>query len=169
MYVLVLIPRSYFLNYSHNLTKSFLQDFFPSFLLTVESDDIDPLCKLILGNGQHLRFCVAISTSSYFEYIIRYPYGLNFACFKEKVSFKTTEAIAEAAGKSYYERMIRCRSTYIAPLESDTSFLFISRAYLSNAVFVYRENPIDKKIYLENLSTNVSIVDEINSFDFVEY
>lgn len=132
----------------------------------MENDSVDPLCKLI--PMEHYRFCVAVSRSSYFAERIRYPQPTTSACSKEEVSFRTVEAITKAAGKPYFERMTLCRLEY-ENFREGKCFLYISRAYLSNAVFVYRRDPTDGKIYLENLSTNISIVDEINSFDLVEY
>jgi hypothetical protein len=50
----------------------------------------------------------------------------------------------------------------------EDSHVYVSRAYKSNEVFVYLEDDLEEKIYLENLYVNVSIVDELNSFDIVE-
>lgn len=92
----------------------------------------------------------------------------GYYCRKEKVSFKTEEGVKLAAGKSYYERMTYCYTRSLVD-GKELSFEYISRAYRSNEVFVYRRDTSNQKIYLENLSTNVSIADELNSFDFVEY
>jgi len=136
----------------------------------VRSNDIDPLCKLISGETdlrkQHYRFCVVVSRSSYFRDKIKYPRRKAHPCHEEYVSFRTAEGVIAAAGKSFHERLMPCQFT---PIDSEEeSFLFISRAYMSNQVFVYRRDLGNGKIYLENLSSNVSIVDELNSFDFVE-
>ena len=67
----------------------------------------------------------------------------------------------------YHERVVLCHTKHVSPFKGER-FLYISRAYRSGQVFVYRRDPWDEKIYLENLYTNVSIVDELNSFDFIE-
>ena len=85
-----------------------------------------------------------------------------------EISFKTADGIKEAAGKTYHERMTSCVCRALDPDEDVASF-YLSRAYISDHVLVYTKRNSDGKIYLENLSTNVNIVDEINSFDFVEY
>jgi hypothetical protein len=64
--------------------------------------------------------------------------------------------------------MTLCPSKRIGSNEEINVSLFISRSYLSNQVLVYLRDPLDGRIHLENLSTNVGIVDELNSFDFVE-
>lgn len=110
---------------------------------------------------------MAISSSSEFKDKINYPLPNPHICEERLVSFRTSEGIKEAAKKYYYERMTLCESTYVNPSLGD-SFLYISRAYKSNEVFVYVLDRTDNKIYLENLSTNISVADELNSFDFVE-
>lgn len=138
-----------------------------------ESDAIDPLCKLVSKDpynfeNQYFRLCVAVFRSSYFEDNTVYPEKRNsHACKMKEVSFRTKEALDAANGRSYRERMIFCNSRYVEP-DNEPIFLYISRAYLSNQVFVYQHDLSDGKIYLENLSTDISIVDELNSFDFVE-
>jgi len=51
--------------------------------------------------------------------------------------------------------------------EGNSHYLYISRAYQSNQVFDIPDGS-HQIIYLENLSINVTIKDELNSFDFVE-
>lgn len=141
------------------------------FSVAAENNSLDPLCKLVSEergpHNRHHRFCVAVSTSSYFEDQIRYPRHRPYPCYKEQIFFRTTDGIQEAAGRSYYERMTRCLSIS-GNAEISWPMLYISRAYRSNEVLVYRRNSPDEKIYLENLSSNISIIDELNSFDFIE-
>lgn len=139
----------------------------------MKRDDIDPLCKLISGKiNQHSRLCTAINRSDYFKNKIRYPNTEPYPCDEQKISFKTAEGVEEAriSGKSYHERMILCLISMFIDREETESFtdLFISRAYKSNYVFVYIRNPSNGKIYLENISSNISVIDELNSFDFTE-
>lgn len=146
----------------------------PFLFSTVKSIDvhIDPLCKQITAGtpgNQHHRLCVAVCRSSYFKNQIDYPHIITYPCYKEEVSFRTEEGMKKAAGKSYVEQMTRCHSMISGFPEIEDASIYISRAYLSNTVFVYRRDSNDGKIYLENLSVNISVVDELNSFDFVEY
>ena len=60
-------------------------------------------------------------------------------------------------GRLFHERMAFCGFGF-----------YISRAYTSNEIFVYCKNVLDEKLYLENLSVNLSIIDGLNSFDFIE-
>ena len=141
-------------------------------LFTVKRNDVDPLCKSVSNSkfdprNQHYRFCVAVSRSAYFENEIMYPENIPYDCSIQEVSFRTVEGLRETAGRIYHERMMFCSVEY-SSLLGGGSFLYISRAYRSNEVFVYHRNS-DGMIYLENLSSNVSVADEINSFDFVEY
>lgn len=100
-----------------------------------------------------------------------YPMRMPHNCEVNKVSFRTTEAIKEVTfngSSTYFERMMPCSLYHPQPDEDETVTLYISRAYMSNQVFVYRLNPTTNEIFLENLSFNVSILDELNSFDFPE-
>jgi len=108
--------------------------------------------------------------SSYFKDEVDRQRHSPHPCYKKEVSFRTPEAMKQAADRSYHEQMSLCFSTHGRPLQSQKheSFLYISRAYRSNQVFVYRQDREDERIYLENLSYNISIFDELNSFDFVE-
>ena len=63
--------------------------------------------------------------------------------------------------------MILCPSVYKYP-EKGIGSLYISRSYMSNRVFVYLQDPVDGNIYLENLSDNIGVIDEIYSFNFIE-
>lgn len=137
----------------------------------MERKDLDPICKLISSEThQHYRICVAVHRSSHFKDKLKYPPLTTNPCFEREVSFKTVQGIKEAAGKPHYERMLLCSSEYAHGQVGGKRFshLYISRAYRSNEVFVYLYDHTDKKIYLENFSTNIAIVDELNSFDFVE-
>lgn len=109
---------------------------------------------------------MAVSRSAYFKEEIDYPrQGSTYNCVEKEVSFRTGEAIEGATGKTYHENMIPC---HIYNKLNTNDILYISRAYRSLQVFVYRADPSDGKIYLENLSFNICVVDELNSFDFVE-
>lgn len=134
----------------------------------------DPLCKLVSNrlidpNNQYHRLCVAVSRSSLYAAKIKYPHPGNIrTCDEIEVSFRTKRGSAKAAGVTYYERVVLCYSVLANRRRKKESFLYISRAYKSNQVFLYRFNPSDRKMYLENLMTNINIMDELNSFDFVE-
>lgn len=133
------------------------------------SNDVDPLCKLVMDDtynqNQYYRLCVVVSRSSYFKHELPYPDGWPIhSCEVKELSFRTTAALGEASGMSYYERMTHCTFRDA----TGESYLYISRAYLSSQLFVYLLDPADGKLYLENLSTNISIVDELNSYDFIE-
>jgi hypothetical protein len=135
---------------------------------TADRNDIDPLCRIVSAdtndaNNQHRRLCVAVLTSSYFKEMVRYPQPNVYSCNEEEVAFR----IAEPDGRTYTERMMRCSFTYVNPLKGQ-HFLYISRAYKSDHVFAYIRDPADQKLYLEVMCTNVTVVDELNSFDFVE-
>lgn len=148
--------------------KRFLINWF--YTCVVDEDDADPLCRLVPDElpeqNQHYRLCVAVSRSSYFKSKVLYPGREVYPCVEMQVSFRTKEAL-EVADDLYYEKMIPCESRY-ADIRRGQSLMYISRAYKSNEVFVYTLDFSDGNIYLENLSTNISIIDEINSFDFVE-
>lgn len=139
-------------------------------LSAAESNEIDPLCKLVSDrvidpNNQHYRLCSAVSNSSYFKGKYSGWASRRGTCTRRKVSFRTVEGIKNAADTEFYERMIFCGSTSLGP--GNVLILYISRAYLSNHVLVYQGSR--HAIYLENLSANISVVDELNSFDFIEY
>ena len=110
---------------------------------------------------------MSVSRSSYFRGKIRYPGQVAYSCDEREISFRTRDARNKAGKKSYRERMIHCHTGYVKPQEGE-NLLYVSRAYKSNEIFAYSYNPSDAKYYLENLSTDVSIIDELNSFDFVE-
>lgn len=84
--------------------------------------------------------------------------------FEKEVSFRTEEALVQSAGESYRERMMIC---FLRTIDFNIpTSVYISRAYESNQVFVYSQDFLDQKIYLENLVVNVSIVHEPLSFNF---
>jgi hypothetical protein len=80
-------------------------------------------------------------------------------CYYQEVSFQTSDAKREAArtGK-YYEWMIYCKAQTVG--SNTEAHFYVSRAYKSYEMFVYRAVTPSYAIYLENLSTNVSIVDD---------
>lgn len=142
------------------------------FLFTAERNNFYPLCKVVSEetydlNNEGQRLCAAVTTSSPFKDKIRYLQFPEHPCYLETVSFRSEEGVKKSYGKLYRERMTLCHSLFINPLMRE-SFMYISRAYRSNQVFVYLRDPLDQKIYLENLSINLSVVHELNSFDFVE-
>ena len=61
--------------------------------------------------------------------------------------------------------MIRC---YVTLVNGDDHFFYISRAYNPHQVFVYSVDPTNGDIYLEIMSTDVSIVYELYNFGKVE-
>jgi hypothetical protein len=83
------------------------------------------------------------------------------------ITFKSAAGKEMAAGKSYQELMICC---YISLFDEDSYGKFcISRAYNPNQVFVYVPDPSNRnKFYLENLNTNVHIVQEQYNLGDVE-
>lgn len=135
--------------------------------LAVETNRMDPLCQLISGDeydasNQHTRFCVAISTSLHSERKVPYKFGFPSPCREMEIAFKTPRATEEVAKKLYSERMTSCHT-----IEGENIFYF-SRSYLSNAAFVYRRDTSSEKIYLEALSSNLGIKDELNSLNLIE-
>ena len=142
----------------------------------MESYSIDPLCKLITStasddsSNEHDRFCSKICASSYFSDDRMAKYSLITAtlpCQSIEISFRTLDGIKSAAEETYRELMAPCLCRFLGSIDG-LNYLYISRAYVSNQILVYNGGHMDGRIYLENLSTHVSIVDEINSFDFVE-
>ena len=130
-------------------------------IFTVKENHKDPLCKLISGDeydsdNQHNRFCVAISKALHFEKEVPRKFGFPSPCSEEEIAFKNSKATRRV----YHERMTSCRST-----DGEIIFYF-SRSYLSNGAFVYRRDT--EKIYLEALSTNLGIRDELNSLNTIE-
>ena len=135
---------------------------------TAESNETDPLCKMISGdtkdpNNQHYRFCVAVSRSSHFKNELKYPYGTeSYPCVEHEILFKTDAGKAEAGNVRYFEQMTLCHSRPLVGPVTDI-YMYISRAYESNKLFVYLLAPTQHasngNVYLQNLFTNVSIVD----------
>lgn len=140
---------------------------------TAERDDLDPLCKLIsksILENQHYRLCVALFRSSYFKDKFAYPILENryreIRCYETVISFKTEEAIRQAADNIYSERMTKCRTVSL-DTNAEVS-LYVSRAYITHQVFLYRRDPSDQKIYLENLTVDLNLITDYNFFDDVE-
>lgn len=109
-------------------------------------------------NDQHYRLCVAVLGSFSYKKLIKYPERDVWPCWTKRISFRTPEGKKEAADGAYFERVTLCHSTYV---NSDLGemVLYISRGYESNRIFVYRHN-VDDSIYLENLSTNIDVVED---------
>ena len=140
-------------------------------LLTVDSGTVDPLCKFIIWWDDYNfydRLCMAVCNSAYFVDQFNYAVYRPHECQINKVSFRTEEGMDESAGKSYRERMACCFCINTRQMLAET-YVYISRAYMSNRIFIYRHDTSDhEKIYLETVMTNLNVVDELNSFDFVE-
>ena len=62
--------------------------------------------------------------------------------------------------------MIYCKSQFLKT-KAEAHF-YVSRAYKSGQMFVYRYDSQSGKIYLENLSTNVSIIDPDDEESYAE-
>jgi len=131
---------------------------------------LDPVCQLNNGyfeTNQGYRLCEIVLAVSYFKSLIRNSQRIiSGICHSKKISFRSTEAIEEAGEKLYYELMIRC---VMGGSDVKSSTLYISRAYNPNEVFVYlSDHSFSENVYLETLSTHVSIVKENYNFDNVE-
>jgi hypothetical protein len=99
-----------------------------------------------------------VLNSLYFRDKIRYSPKSDFiyGCKKMEVSFRTEDAIANANDKYYEEWMLWCLAESI---ESDTQTeYFVSRAYRPNNVFVFTRDYSSREMYLENLSSGISVV-----------
>lgn len=110
--------------------------------------------------NQNHRICLSVLGSAYFKGEIAYYsklHGRN-GCYYQKITFQTEDAKREAARSGEYcEWMIYCRAQVIST-KAEAHF-YISRAYHSNRMFVYRYDLRRSEVYLENLSTHVSILD----------
>lgn len=121
------------------------------------------MCRLNLlfmgiENLEGPRLCAIVLMSSYFKEKVKYLREKQpVSCTKRYISFRTVNARDEVAGKLYFEFMAQCD---VVMVNGTDGFYFISRAYNSNQVFVYSYNNPDGKLYIENLSTNVNIVDD---------
>lgn len=129
----------------------------------------DPVCKVSLQSiekSQGSRLCTIVLMSAGFRSRVKdirqsYP----IVCNRNLISFRTAEAINVAAEESYYELMVTCN---VRMIDNNEDFFFISRAYNANQVFVYSLQNPERKLYLENLSTNVSIIHDYYNFGTVE-
>ena len=83
-------------------------------------------------------------------------------CSVIEVSFRTPAAIQllEETGQQqpYQERMTRCVSADINDPNRRVS-IYLGRGYKANQLYVYQRVKPEGKVYLVNLSTNVSIAD----------
>ena len=130
---------------------------------------IDPLCKLVTEvtdghyRGLHFRLCMAVCGP--LDMALPRPHQ----CHRRKVAFASAEAL-ERPPPLRYERMALCECTSMSqPLKGEPrNEIYVSRAYMSNQVFIYRKHPTSRKYYAVDLLTDVSIVDEVNSLDFPE-
>lgn len=124
----------------------------------------DPICKLIppqLAWNQNHRICQSVLGSAAFKdeivYISR-PQRRD-DCSKRRIFFQTPEGESDAARTGEYEEwMVYCLGKRIAD-KAEINIL-VSRAYQSGHMFVYRMVPPNYHAYLDNLSSNVSIIDD---------
>ena len=140
-------------------------------LYTAESYELDPICQFnFAGSLEDIkvtRLCAIILQSASFKKKVKYPVpDIINRCYLMEVSLRSKEAIEKANKNYYFERMVLCR----APLRDseEKEYFYISRAYNPNEVFVYTADPRNGRIYLKNLSINVSIVHERYNFGNIE-
>ena len=103
---------------------------------------------------------MAVFNSKYFEEKAMYPKNIDevaWECKLEMVSFQTKHGRREA-NRVFCERLLECK--YTSSKRSDGFHYYLSQAYRSNEVFIYFQNPYTSKIYLENLSTNVRLLND---------
>ena len=117
------------------------------------------------STSQWNRICVSVLGSMYFKTKIKYAQSAHNEdpCQYIEVTFRTAEAkrVLEMAPQNYYEWMIVCEAKKVTTTDEEGIHFFISRAYASNQVFVYSADYKNGVVYLENLSTNVSVIDDI--------
>lgn len=82
-----------------------------------------------------------------------------------EISFKTEEGAQEAADRVYSEFLVPCLAT---TSDGSEAVFYISRGYNPYQVFVWIRNPLNMQIYLQNLSTGVSLAHELYNFGNVE-
>ena len=130
----------------------------------------NPVCSLNTGgheNNKGFRLCAQVLKSPYFKDRVRYPSRIQAeACFIEEISFKITEALEEAAQKTYYEQLIFCYAIMKDPYKVEP--IYLSRAYNPNQVFVYFEDYSENRFHLKALFTDVGIVHEPYRFNDIE-
>lgn len=140
----------------------------------MEDRELDPVCKLNSADyddNADLRLCSIVFNSSYFKTKVEYIKPmLNKFYYREKISFRTEEGIRKTLHQSdkYYEILLGCG---VRMNTGEEKYFYISRAYNPNQVFVYSymKNHYGRlKLYLENLSLDVSIVHELYNFGNVE-
>jgi len=79
-----------------------------------------------------------------------------FDCKKMEVSFQTDDARTKVGDAYYEEWMLWCLAE---PIEIDAQAeYFVSRASHPNHVFTYARDFETSEMYLENLSTGISVV-----------
>ena len=135
------------------------------------------MCQLV-PNMKHLnqnaRLCASVLGSSYFSGKIKLPGSRNNKnrCYLHPISFQTDygKGIARTERQVYQEWMIQCKADdaiHHRARRSKQTHFYISRAYNSNELFVYRIHSINghQRAYLENVSTRISIVDTENVGD----
>jgi len=132
----------------------------------ISGNTVDP-------NNQHYRFCVAVARSSYFGGKLGYPEGTwSHPCVEREILFRTSAGMQEAGGERYFERVSLCCTKQLKGSAGEIIYtrMYISRAYESDKMFYLlapsedgtyhiAQRASDEKVYLENLSTNLSIVD----------
>lgn len=117
------------------------------------------MCQL--SKSEKLRICASVVGSLHFaNRIIFIPDEMNVSeqCTLKTVSFKTNEAAADTKDDPWYnEWMVSCFVQPIIPSEAPGhSTIFISRAYLSQNVFVYSFDLSAKALYIDNVSARIS-------------
>jgi hypothetical protein len=116
------------------------------------------------------------SSSNFDDGAVKFSPSTNHVvseCAKNRVSFrearaKAVDESANAQGFWYEEWMLECRAQNAARL-ANFKYYYISRAYSSNKVFLYKSSynvENRKEWYLENQSIGVSVVvDECDGND----
>lgn len=145
--------------------------FFSSF--ADEDRTRDPVCKLNSGNFEdnaELRLCSIVLNSTYFKNIVKYvKRTLSKVYYRNIIAFRTDEGLEEAAANSYFKEIMLCCE--VITVTGKAKQFYISRAYNPNQVFVYSFSPDSSgrmRLHLENLSIDVSIVQEPYNFGNVE-
>lgn len=126
---------------------------------------LDPICQIVAPSdsphNQWSRLCASALGSLYFRMKIRYPQPATNGnpCHRLEVSFRTEQARKELRNISekYYEWMTPCKARDV--YTDKEVYFFISRAYVSNQVFIYDVGDSFGTVYLENLSTHISVID----------
>lgn len=145
MSVILQFPN-YFLAYA-----SFYEYKYVILLVALLTDDA--LCKLTRTDRR--RVCTAVFNSEYFADRIPISGAGKFwgRCEMKTVSFQTECGKTEAAGRTFREWMLSCRSS-----EDKKHFPYLlSQAYQRDQIFVYFQQDNTGDMFLESMSTNVRL------------